>query len=82
MYIYFFCQIIGPSVHCLMDSGLHVVQEGDTVLLLRRVDDQWLVGRVGDKEGIFPQNFVDIIHPLHDEVALLRERRRWGLSHT
>ena len=55
-----------------MDSMLCVVQEGDTVLLLRRVDDQWLVGRVRDKEGIFPQNFVDIIHPLHDEVDLLR----------
>ena len=37
-------------------------------MLIKRVDDQWLVGRVGDKEGMFPENFVDIIHPLNDEV--------------
>lgn len=43
-------------------------QEGDAVVLLERVDDQWLMGRVGDKEGQFPQNFVHIIHPLHDEL--------------
>ena len=39
------------------------------MVLLKRVDEQWLMGKVGDKEGIFPQNFVDIIHPLHDEVV-------------
>ncbi|XP_076468569.1 uncharacterized protein LOC143299243 isoform X2 [Babylonia areolata] len=43
-------------------------EEGDTVLLLKRVDEQWLKGKVGDKEGIFPQSFVTIIHPLHDEL--------------
>jgi hypothetical protein len=44
---------------------------GDTVVLVKRVDAQWLMGKVGDKEGLFPQNFVDIIHPLHDEVRVV-----------
>nr|KAG5685853.1 hypothetical protein BaRGS_014313 [Batillaria attramentaria] len=45
-------------------------QEGDTVVLLKRIDDRWLKGKVGDKEGIFPENFINVIHPLFDEGEL------------
>ncbi|XP_071089029.1 SH3 domain-containing protein 19-like [Haliotis cracherodii] len=41
----------------------------DVVMLVRRVDADWLVGRVGAKEGMFPAGFVDIVHPLHDEIS-------------
>ncbi|XP_046576782.1 SH3 domain-containing protein 19-like [Haliotis rubra] len=41
----------------------------EVVMLVRRVDADWLVGRVGAKEGMFPAGFVDIVHPLHDELS-------------
>ena len=41
-------------------------EKGAQVALLSRVDDNWLQGRVGDRTGIFPAAFVDIITPLPD----------------
>ena len=41
-------------------------QKGARVALLSRVDDNWLQGRVGDRTGIFPAAFVDIITPLEE----------------
>jgi hypothetical protein len=31
------------------------------VQLIRRVDDHWLEGRRGDKQGIFPASYVEIL---------------------
>ena len=33
---------------------------GDTILLVEKVGDEWLKGRLGSKEGMFPANFVEV----------------------
>lgn len=38
----------------------YVVQTGDVVQLLYRVSDEWLFGRCGPKEGMFPQCFIKV----------------------
>ncbi|GJQ66993.1 hypothetical protein Trydic_g21922 [Trypoxylus dichotomus] len=40
------------------------LQENDIVLLLKQIDKGWMYGRIGDREGIFPANFIDIQIPL------------------
>ncbi|XP_041356892.1 proteoglycan 4-like [Gigantopelta aegis] len=42
---------------------------GETVLLERRIDANWLVGKIGDKTGMFPAEFVQVIRPLDDEMT-------------
>ncbi|CAL1546145.1 unnamed protein product [Lymnaea stagnalis] len=37
------------------------LRKGEFVTLLRRVDDNWLEGRVGGRQGIFPVAYVEII---------------------
>lgn len=43
------------------------LETNDIVCLIRRVNKDWLYGRVGDREGIFPENFVEIQIPLVEE---------------
>jgi hypothetical protein len=33
---------------------------GESITLLKRIDPNWLQGRIGDREGSFPQGFVDM----------------------
>lgn len=40
---------------------------GDTVELLARVGAEWLKGRLGQQEGIFPRDFVEIRQDLPEE---------------
>nr|XP_053627544.1 uncharacterized protein LOC128685083 isoform X1 [Cherax quadricarinatus] len=40
---------------------------GDVIQLLYRINEEWLFGRCGLKEGMFPQAFVKIIVPLAGE---------------
>lgn len=40
------------------------MKEGDFVQLLKRINDDWLEGKVGDRQGMFPFSFVDIKVPL------------------
>ncbi|XP_069170287.1 SH3 domain-containing protein 19 isoform X2 [Procambarus clarkii] len=40
---------------------------GDVIQLLYRINDEWLFGRCGLKEGMFPQAFVKIVVPLAGE---------------
>jgi len=47
---------------------LFIIQTGDVIVLVRRIDDQWLVGRNGESEGMFPANFLQIKMPLPGEV--------------
>lgn len=37
---------------------------GDTILLLEKIDSEWLRGKVRGTEGIFPAAYVEIIHQL------------------
>lgn len=39
-------------------------KEGDIIYLTRKVNDDWMEGRIGNRQGIFPINFVDIKVPL------------------
>ncbi|XP_018312716.1 SH3 domain-containing protein 19 isoform X2 [Mycetomoellerius zeteki] len=40
------------------------LKEGDIVQLVKKVNDDWLEGKIGNRQGIFPLNFVDIKIPL------------------
>ncbi|KAF7383356.1 hypothetical protein HZH66_012706 [Vespula vulgaris] len=40
------------------------LKEGDVVTLIRVVNDDWMEGRIGNRQGIFPINFLDIKVPL------------------
>lgn len=39
------------------------------VELLRRVDEQWMMGRLKTKEGMFPVNFIDVVEPPPDSSS-------------
>lgn len=39
-------------------------QEGDIIQLIRQVDENWYEGRINDREGFFPVNYVEVIEPL------------------
>ncbi|CAG9759813.1 unnamed protein product [Ceutorhynchus assimilis] len=43
------------------------LQKDDVVILIRRINGDWLYGKVFDKEGMFPDNFIDIQVPLSGE---------------
>lgn len=37
--------------------------KGELVIVTRQVDEHWLEGRIGQRRGIFPITYVDIIQP-------------------
>ena len=45
-------------------EGELTIGEGDHIELLERVDADWLKGRLGGSEGIFPADFVKIVEDL------------------
>ena len=44
-------------------------QAGEVIILKKRVDSDWLVGLVGEKEGMFPRSFIKVKIPLPGEVC-------------
>ncbi|XP_071650036.1 uncharacterized protein L(3)05822 [Temnothorax longispinosus] len=40
------------------------LKEGDVVQLVKKVNDDWLEGRIGNRQGMFPLSFIDIKVPL------------------
>ena len=42
------------------DSELPL-HSGDTIEVIKKVDDNWAVGKCGGKTGTFPTNFVEVI---------------------
>lgn len=52
--------------------------QDDIILLLQQVDDQWLRGRFGTREGVFPADFVEILVPLPDEAARPKQSQGAG----
>lgn len=42
---------------------------GETITLLEKVDEEWMKGRIGNKEGIFPVSFVKIITAIPPKAA-------------
>ena len=54
-----------PCAHALHEFEGQVTHElsfsaGVSILLLRRIDDNWLEGKLDGKVGIFPANYVKI----------------------
>ncbi|XP_066247076.1 uncharacterized protein B0303.7 [Euwallacea similis] len=47
------------------------LQAGDVVILLHRINEDWLYGKVIDKEGMFPESFIDIQVPLKEEENIV-----------
>jgi hypothetical protein len=45
------------------------LNEGDIVETLSWISDEWMTGRLRNKEGIFPVSFVEVIEPLPRTVA-------------
>ncbi|XP_056646047.1 SH3 domain-containing protein 19-like [Diorhabda sublineata] len=47
-------------------------QVNDIILLTRKINDDWFYGKTGEREGIFPANFIDVIVPLseNDKTAM------------
>ena len=43
---------------------------GDEVIILGVVEDGWWKGRIGNKEGVFPSNFVKEIHEVNEPTLL------------
>lgn len=65
---------IEPSAIALYDYEPTAIDDlsfnaGDEVVLVKKVDDDWYVGRVGEQQGMFPIKFVEIIEDLPDEVT-------------
>lgn len=38
-------------------------------MLVKKIDSDWYIGRLGDQQGMFPVKFVEIIEDLHEDVA-------------
>ena len=34
------------------------------MILLRAINDEWMEGRIGNRKGVFPTNFIDIKVPV------------------
>ena len=37
---------------------------------MKKIDDEWYIGRLGDQQGMFPVKFVEIIEDLPQETGL------------
>lgn len=39
----------------------NIIFSGESVVLTRRVDENWYEGRIGNRKGIFPISYVEVI---------------------
>lgn len=47
---------------------------GDNIILIHRVNAEWIYGCLGSREGMFPQNFVNIQVPLPGDADFFKTR--------
>lgn len=52
-------KFVGPFKIILSNFILYL--QGDRVVLLRKIDNNWYEGRLNDSEGIFPADYIDIL---------------------
>lgn len=47
-----------------IDSALYMfislAPQGDSITLIKQVDENWVEGKLGDKVGIFPLQFTEV----------------------
>ncbi len=46
--------------------------EHELIETLEKVDDDWMKGRIGEREGIFPISFVKVISDIPIEAKVCR----------
>ena len=46
--------------------------EGDRITLTERLGPDWLMGKINEKSGIFPANFVRVIKDVESKFSLRR----------
>lgn len=47
-----------------------IFKAGELVILEKRVDTDWILGKVDEREGMFPQDFVKVKMPFPGEVTM------------
>ena len=57
--------------HWLRHDMAQFLQTGQVIILVKSVDAEWLVGQVGEREGMFPRSFIKVKIPLPGEVSLI-----------
>ncbi|XP_078495064.1 E3 ubiquitin-protein ligase SH3RF3 [Ciona intestinalis] len=61
-----------PHARAIHNYDSHVpsdlaFKKGDIIMLIKKIDDNWMSGECHGKMGVFPANYVEIIHPLPTE---------------
>ena len=65
-----FCELSVPTVPLRLTSVIPALSSGDLVTLLRRVDNNWYEGRLGNRTGIFPTTYVEVLgRPLPERIG-------------
>lgn len=64
-----FCIRSSQCTSCKYSAVFVRQQAGDEITLVKKIDDGWYIGRLGDQEGMFPVKFVEIIEDLPQETA-------------
>ena len=41
-----------------------MLQEGEIVVLVKKLDDDWYTGQLGNKTGLFPANHIQVLQPI------------------
>lgn len=63
------------NINRYLNDFLFLPKVGDTIVLVKSIDADWLKGELKGKEGIFPRSFVQVLKdPLWDTLA---ETERW-----
>lgn len=56
--------------------------KGEMVIIIRQVDEHWMEGRIGQRRGIFPISYIDILQPpvVHQPPPVIVNKPSGGSS--